>query len=404
MSKLSKELSFLDIYLFSIGYIIGAGIFVIIGKVGKYSKSFTWVPFIIAGLFALIIATTYVDVNTLYNSNHGDFKFIKKYIGEIPAIISFIILICIGIFTISTVAISIGKFLSPILSISPISIGSFLIFLYSIINCLGIKQTTNYNHICTIIEILALLIICFFGYFIHSPRKKQITNYNVGLFDMTYASILALFVYSGFEGTVKLSEEAKNTNDIPIAILTSVISTIVLYVLVSITVVKCCSSDKLGEYPIPVVKIADILFGKQTSYLFYVIAILSITNTLLISILGTSRMLYSVSREYTSLNLFTQVDESRKTPIVATVAVGILSIICLFFNDVEILASITSYLLILIFIILNYSLIHAYQDEKVQEKLKGRWTHSINQGKPILPVIGLSISIVMLVFSIFHKH
>ena len=56
MTKLSKELSFFDIYLFSVGYIIGAGIFVLIGQVSKYSKSLTWLPFIIAGVFALIIS------------------------------------------------------------------------------------------------------------------------------------------------------------------------------------------------------------------------------------------------------------------------------------------------------------------------------------------------------------
>ena len=404
MSKLSKELSLIDIYLLSIGYIIGAGIFVIIGKVGKYSKSLTWMPFIIAGLFALIIATTYVDISTLYETNHGDFKFIRQTIGEIPAIITIIVLIGIGVFTNSTVAISIGEFLSPLLSISPIAIGSFLIIVYSIINCNGIKQTTQYNHICTIAEILALIVVCVYGYFIYSPSKKPSVNYDISIPDMAYASILALFVYSGFEGTVKLSEEAKNTNDIPIAIVASVISAIVLYVLVSITVLKCCSSEKLEKYPIPVVKIADMLFGKQISYLFYIIAIISITNTLLISILGTSRLFYSISREYSALNIFTQVDKERKTPVLATVAIAILSILFLFLNDVEILASITSYLLFVIFIILNYCLIHAYQDEKVREKLKGGWTHPINQGKPILPVIGLSISIIMLVFSIFHKY
>ena len=404
MTKLSKELSFIDIYLLSIGYIIGAGIFVIIGKVGKYSKSLTWMPFIIAGLFALIIATTYVDISTLYDTNHGDFKFIKKTIGEIPAIITIIVLIGIGIFTNSTVAISIGKFLSPLLSVSPISIGAFLIVLYSIINCIGIKQTSNYNHICTIIEILALLVVCFFGYFIYSPSKKPSINYDVTIPNMAYASILALFVYSGFEGTVKLSEEAKDTNDIPLAILSSVISAIVLYVMVSITVIKCCSSDKIEKYPIPVVKIADMLFGKQISYLFYIIAILSISNTLLISILGTSRLFYSMSREYSGLNMFTKIDKKQKTPILATIAVAILSILFLFLNDVEILASITSYLLFVVFIILNYCLIQAYQDENVREKLKNGWTYPINQGKPILPSIGLGISIIMLLISIYHKH
>jgi hypothetical protein len=71
---------------------------------------------------------------------------------------------------------------------------------------------------------------------------------------------------------------------------------------------------------------------------------------------------------------------------------------------VEILASITSYLLFVVFIILNYCLIQAYQDENVREKLKNGWTYPINQGKPILPSIGLGISIIMLLISIYHKH
>ena len=160
MTKLSKELSFFDIYLFSVGYIIGAGIFVLIGQVSKYSKSLTWIPFIIAGLFALVISTSYVDVSTIYNTNHGDYMFVKDTIGEIPAIITILLLLGIGIFTNSTIAKSIGDFLSPIFSVSSTLISIILIVLFSILNCIGIRQTTNYNHICTLIEIVSLLMIC----------------------------------------------------------------------------------------------------------------------------------------------------------------------------------------------------------------------------------------------------
>ena len=50
MSDLSKVLTFTDIYLLSIGYIIGAGIFVLIGDVSKYAKSLSWLTFVIACL------------------------------------------------------------------------------------------------------------------------------------------------------------------------------------------------------------------------------------------------------------------------------------------------------------------------------------------------------------------
>ena len=173
MSDLSKELSFFDIYLYSIGYIIGAGIFVLIGKVSKYSKRFTWLSFVIAGVFALIISASYLDISTIYKSNHGDYIFVKDTIGEIPAIITALILVGIGIFTNSTVSLSIGKFLSPILSVSPLLISIVLIIVFSILNCIGIRETTTYNHGSTIIEILALLFICFVGFFIHSPPKQK---------------------------------------------------------------------------------------------------------------------------------------------------------------------------------------------------------------------------------------
>ena len=404
MTKLSKELSFFDIYLFSVGYIIGAGIFVLIGKVSKYSKGLTWVPFIIAGVFALIISTSYVDVSTIYNTNHGDYMFVKDTIGEIPAIITILLLLGIGIFTNSTIAKSIGDFLSPIFSVSSTLISIVLILIFSIINCIGIRQTTHYNHICTILEILALLFICFVGFFLHSPSKQQVLSNKINLPDIMYASILALFVYSGFETTIKLSEEAKDPNDIPLAIVSSVITTILIYVFVSIAVIKCCNTDKLDQYPIPIVKMASILFGHKVSYLFYIIALLSITNTLLISILGTSRMLYAISREYSALDIFTKVNEDTKTPIAATVAIALISILTLCFKNVETLASITSYLMFVVFIVLNYCLIYVYQDKDIQSKLKGGWTYSINQGKPILPVLGLVLSVGILSFGLFHKH
>jgi len=154
----------------------------------------------------------------------------------------------------------------------------------------------------------------------------------------------------------------------------------------------------------PIVKMASILFGENVSYLFYIISILSITNTLLISILGTSRSLFSLSREYDTLEVLTKVNEDTKTPIFAISVIALLSMLTLGIKNVETLASITSYLMFFVFIILNSCLIYVYQDKDIQAKLKGGWTYPINQGKPILPVLGLIVSVVLLSFGLLHKH
>lgn len=130
MSGLAKELSFFDIFLFSIGYIIGAGIFILIGKVAKHSKGLSWVSFMISGILALLIACSYGDLSYLYQSNTSEFDYVSELFGTIPAIITSLLLLLIGIFTTTTVSLSISDSLSTFLPISPILIAMVIIVFF----------------------------------------------------------------------------------------------------------------------------------------------------------------------------------------------------------------------------------------------------------------------------------
>ena len=44
-TKLNRSLKFFDIYLISLGYIIGAGIFILIGSTTKYAGKYVWISF-----------------------------------------------------------------------------------------------------------------------------------------------------------------------------------------------------------------------------------------------------------------------------------------------------------------------------------------------------------------------
>ena len=58
--QLVRQLTFIDIYLTSLGYIIGAGIYILIGKTAKYADKQTWLAFI-AGILALLNTISYTE-------------------------------------------------------------------------------------------------------------------------------------------------------------------------------------------------------------------------------------------------------------------------------------------------------------------------------------------------------
>lgn len=261
-------------------------------------------------------------------------------------------------------------------------------------------MTAYYNHTSTFIEIGGLIFLIGAAMMLsHKTTPQKITN--IPFTKIMYASILAMFAYSGFETTVKLTEEAKDPEDIPKAIILSVISACVIYILVAIVSVNLLNHNTLASSSQPIAELANLLFGTNMKYAFFVIAMFSISNTLLVSLLGSSRMLHGIAAHSPYLSIFRKVDETTKTPIIATIAVALASILCLFIKNVEKTAAISSYLLFIVFIIVNICLIMLYNNEDKREKLKKSWTHGINQGKPILPTLGLLASLAMIIFG-FH--
>ena len=53
MNGYKKTLNILDVSLATAGYIIGAGIYTIIGLASKYGKDYTWFSVILSGILAI---------------------------------------------------------------------------------------------------------------------------------------------------------------------------------------------------------------------------------------------------------------------------------------------------------------------------------------------------------------
>mgnify|MGYP006107162087 FL=1 len=268
-SKLARKLGFFDIYLFSLGYIIGAGLFILINKTVKYSKEYTWLAFLFAGLISILNVITYIEFSSVFQKNSGEYDYISSTLGNNMGLFVAILVIFIYILTNTTTALSFGEYINSITGYNKTAISALCIIIFSIINIIGIKMSSNVNIFITFLEITAILGIIVFGFLYILKNKTYInssnfngvnktTNFNLS--NISYATFIAMFAYGGFETTVKLIEEAKNPEkDIPMALGASILSAIILYTLVTFVITRIYNFKNINSSYTPLADIAKML-------------------------------------------------------------------------------------------------------------------------------------------------
>ena len=412
-TKLARKLGFFDIYLFSLGYIIGAGLFILINKTVKYSKEYTWLAFLFAGLISILNVITYIEFSSVFQKNSGEYDYISSTLGNNMGLFVAILVIFIYILTNTTTALSFGEYINSITGYNKTLISTLCIIIFSIINIIGIKMSSNVNIFITFLEISAILGIIVFGFLYILKNKTYInsnnfngvnktTNFNLS--NISYATFIAMFAYGGFETTVKLIEEAKNPEkDIPMALGASILSAIILYTLVTFVITRIYDFKNINSSYTPLADIAKMLFGPSMYRIYIAIGSISILSSILISTLGGSRLLHGISDKYDFLKFLNPVDKNTNTPIISIVFISLLSILLLAINNVENAVAYTSYLFFIVLTLLNISLILLHYDEKYTDKLNMSMVGGLNSKFPITPVLALFVNISMLIFSYKFK-
>jgi amino acid transporter len=412
-TKLARKLGFFDIYLFSLGYIIGAGLFILINKTVKYSKEYTWLAFLFAGVISILNVITYIEFSSVFQKNSGEYDYISSTLGNNMGLFVAILVIFIYILTNTTTALSFGEYINSITGYNKTAISALCIIIFSIINIIGIKMSSNVNIFITFLEITAILGIIIFGFIYIVKNKSYITptninsinkNANFNLSNISYATFIAMFAYGGFETTVKLIEEAKNPEkDIPIALSASILSAILLYTLVTFVITRIYNFKNINSSYTPLADIAKTLFGPSMYYIYIAIGSISILSSILISTLGGSRLLHGISDKYDFLKFLNPVDKNTNTPIISIVIICLISILLLSINNVENAAAYTNYLFFIVLTLLNISLILLHYDENYKDKLNLSMVGGLNNNFPITPVLALFVNISMLIFSYKFK-
>ena len=231
-----------------IGSMIGAGIFSIIGISAQIAGNAMYISFIIAGCIALLCTYSYGKLGSRYPSAGGPVEYLVKGFGDTTLSGGFNMLLWVGyIFALSLYAKAFGGYAMTFFpsSAPPLLLNvlaSSIILVFTGINFIGAKAVGKAELIIVTVKLFILMIFVVSGLFFIDPTRLSVSNFP-HVSSVVYGAGIVFLAYEGFGLITNAAEDMKDPKKIlPRALLISVIITMIIYVLVSITV--------LGNLPV----------------------------------------------------------------------------------------------------------------------------------------------------------
>ena len=397
MPSLKRELNLWAVVLTSVGIILGAGIYVLIGEAATLSGNLLWLSFVIASIVAALTGLSFAELTSIFPRAGAAHYYTQKGFGYKAAFLVGWLVLAGGVVSIAVVSLGFGNYFNALFGFPILSVALGLVFLTAIILISGVKQSAWLGAFFALIETGGLIAIILVG-LPHVGEVNLLEMSNLGIGGVLSAAAVVFFAYIGFQEVAPLAEETKNpTKVMPKAIIYSLIITTIIYVLVAITAVSVLGWETLGASGAPIADVASTAIGSSAFFVFSVIALFATANTVLLSAMTASRILYGMSDTGNLPPIFSKVSAKFRTPWVAILTIGLLSSMFVLVEDMLVVTEITNFTIFVTFIFVNLSLIVLrYKYSEIDRPFKVPL--SIKKF-PILPALAILLTFAMM-FSI----
>jgi APA family basic amino acid/polyamine antiporter len=201
---------------------------------------------------------------------------------------------------------------------------------------IGIKESANFNSVIVAVKLIVLVIFLILGgaTLLHHPEMPAINWHpflpaNTGAFgSFGWSGVLRgagviFFAYIGFDAVSTAAQEAKNPKrDMPVGILGSLVVCTILYILVALVLTGLVNYKDLN-IPDSLAVGIDVTGVKWGSLLVKFGALGGLTSTMVVMLLGQSRVFFSMSRDGLLPKMFSKVHPKFRTPWISSLTVGL---------------------------------------------------------------------------------
>ena len=394
-SELKKTLNVFDLIVIGIGAVVGTGIFTIIGTAiqggpeGVGAGSAIIISMVLAAIACVFSALCYSEIAAMIPVAGSAYTYTYATMGEFMAwMVGWILMLEYAIGNITVASAWTGyfvQFLKGFKAVLPDFVVNFpmwlrndyrfmfaycdkfgldphtqmpylfdkipvainlpaiaIVLVLTVLLIRGIKESTRVASIMVGVNMFMIISFIIVGAFYVKPENW--TPFAPGGFEGIFmGAFLIFFAYIGFDAISTTAEETENPQrDLPIAILGTLIICTILYVCVALVLT---GNVPLGQIDIqaPIAHAMRAIGINWFAGLISVGALCALTSVLLIYQLGTTRILYAMSRDKFLPKSLRLIHKKYRTPHVLTWISGIVVIICALFMDLNISAELCNF-------------------------------------------------------------
>ncbi len=386
-----------QLVFYSVGVIVGAGVYSVIGSAAGLAQQNLWMSFAAGAGVAFLTAMSYAEMATAYPEAGAEYIYIRRAWPKADwlAFGIGVVMLIGGAATAATVAMAFGGYLRVFVDVPEAWSALALLVACTVFNIWGMRESSAVNIVFTSIEVGGLLLIIAAGLAreVAPPPPPAVEAQPAVL----AAAALLFFVYLGFEEVANMVEEVRNpARDIPLALFLSMAITTVLYVLVALAVVHMATPAELAASGAPLATAIGRVWPNSGNVLS-AIALFATANTVLITVIASSRLTFSMARDGEIHGVFAGLLKRRQTPWVAAILSLAMAAALLPVGSVKVLAEMSSFAALVAFLTVNLVLI-ALRYSRPHHARPFRVPGTIGR-MPVLPVLAIgSIGILLVHF------
>jgi amino acid transporter/nucleotide-binding universal stress UspA family protein len=386
--QLARHLGLFEATMIGVGAMIGAGIFVLTGiAVGKAGPAAV-IAFALNGIVTLFTALSYAELASVIPEAGGGYSYIKKVMPNSVAFMSgwmlwFAYIVACSLYAkgfssyfleffgryVPSFSHHILNFLGKDPSVAILAV--FIGILFLTVNIIGTHATGKTENIITMAKITILSVFIFFGVkkILSAP---EVTRENfTPLFPLGFSGVLAamgltFIAFEGYDLIATVSEEVKEPRrTIPKAILLSLSITVIIYLLVVFSCIGAVPSAEglptwqlISRYKeIGIIRAAQGFMPKFGVILILGGGIFATLSALNATIMASSRVAFSMGRDWMLPHLLSRIHSIRGTPVLAISLSGLLFLLVAVALPLEVIGISSSLLFLMSFALVNVALL-----------------------------------------------
>ena len=325
--SLKRSLGLWLLVFYGLGNILGAGIYVLVGKVAGEAGYYTPLSFMLAAFVAAFTAFTYAELSARYPVSAGEAVYLQKGFEQTwLSKLGGLLIAASGMLSAATLVRGFSGYLQVFVEQPDWLLIVIVLFVLGLIAIWGISESIKIAAVFTVLEIAGLLLIIIVG----SSKLNTLPDVVTTLPPLTDLQIwpgiflgafLAFYAFIGFEDMVNVVEEVKDPEKtMPRAIIIALIISTLLYALVSLIAIVNLSPGELSVSKAPLADVYTSATGERP-IVITLISLFAVINGALIQIIMASRVFYGMSNRGWLPDIFSQVYQRTQTPVFATVFV-----------------------------------------------------------------------------------